>query len=232
MAQATWPLEYLKECLGLASSVSYAKVPSSGPVLSRGQRQLAVVKTEKTHLLLQRDIKLGELRALCTGKKINAKDSRVVSKVRALKRLDNQIVSYERQQCQLEQVLHQEEMATIANETLMVLKTQSKKARQRKYDAEIDAADSLLEYNEELQEHLDYMTSMDDSPTGEALEVTLQQLLPDVEIHDSNPEKGNLNQAGVAQNMPDVPAILNVEMPEQKISTDNVELCAEKQNNV
>ena len=210
------PLAYLSECLGLSGTRgTYAEVQTDAPKLSRGQIQLNRVKKEKTHLELNRELKLTELKRMCTGTRINAKDARVIAQVRSLQRIDNQIMSYQTQEKQLEQVIHQDEMATIANETLSILKQNKRKAKQRKYDAEVDIADELFEDNEELNEHIQYMTNINE-PSSESLEDVLAGLLPGVDIGENSSPVGVVVEPKVAEEC----QVINLASPPTSISND------------
>lgn len=169
----------LRECL-VGSKTSYdthSQVPF--PALTRGQQQLQRVKQESIHLRMKFDMLLEQIQTL-TKDGVARSDPRVAGKGRSLQRLQLQLQSYDLQESQLEDALHQESMSSIANETLLVLKGHAKvtQKKRRDFESEIGLADDLMDTKNELQEHIETLMSLDtDSnadPLGEFLENVLK----------------------------------------------------------
>lgn len=172
----------LRECLGTAQSESSSSAKL--PALSRGQVQLQTVKQELIHLRMRRDMQLADIRSMLQ-KGTRRTDPRILAKARQLQRIDSQIASYELQESQLEDALHQESMSSIANETYKVLQAHSKKQKSRNYERELDMADEIHEKKSELDEHIDTLLSYDHGP-DQNLEDFLTSVIGGVDEPNSN----------------------------------------------
>lgn len=171
----------LRECLGgpKTSYDSHSQVPL--PTLTRGQVQLQRVKQESVHLRMKFDMLLEQIKKL-SAQGVSRTDPRIVGKGRSLQRLQLQLQSYELQESQLEDALHQESMSSIANETLLVLKGHAKatQKKRRDFETEIGVADDLVDTKNELQEHIETLMSMDSAgsnadPLNEFLDNVLEK---------------------------------------------------------
>ena len=121
--------ETVSECLGLKSSQPNGTIAAN---VSPAQAQLNTVRQEATHLRLNEAILVDNFRTMCTTHAHNSnalKDPKIMAAARKLKAIQQQISAYEVQETQLEEAIHQDEMAQIATATISVLKKHSKKKR-------------------------------------------------------------------------------------------------------
>lgn len=180
-------LTTVRECLaGPAPALATTQAPL--PMLTRGQMQLQRVKQEAAHLRMKRDVQFAQIRTLLA--QIPRTDARIVTKVRALQRIDTQLASYELQENQLEDALHQESMATIANETMTVLKKHAKTKKNRNLDYEINLADDMHADRTEMQEHLEALMTLDTAESDTTIDAYLATICSNLEAPGAIPDVG------------------------------------------
>lgn len=216
--------ETVSDCLGFKSSNS-----SIARVENPAQDQLNKVRQEATHLRLNEAILVDKFRTMCTAHAHNSnalKDPKIMAAARKLKGVRQQISAYEVQETQLEDAIYQDEMASIATETISVLKKHSKKKRQRNIEAEIELLDNLGLDRQETEEHVQTQLMMMGGGENESsMAEFIASIVPDLPVDASISEQQTITSAiaDAAIMKPDTQPEVVVKQPSVEIPVVDVE---------